>query len=208
MVKFIIEVINVSQPRFTKTAGGGYSAVEVAYKRDGKTDGKKLVDFNSKDSPGGKAVYELFLKAKEGQTYEVEAQKGEKFWNWVAATPITVEKESAGSGDGAQSDTSSPGDTGGDEPKGRAPSKPSGRVTGSNYETPIERAKRQRYIVRQSSFTNALELLKANTTPQVTPSGNIIPVTAQQVIAVAKEIEAYVFSPTGKFDDMDDDIPF
>lgn len=208
MLKFIIEVINVSQPRFTKTAGGGYSAVEVAYKRDGKTDGKKLVDFNGKDNPYGKAVYDLFLKAKEGQSFEVEAQKGEKFWNWVSAAPVTVEKESDGSGNGAQSDSSGPGDTGGDKPEGRAPSKPSGRVTGSNYETPAERAKKQRYIVRQSSVTAALELLKANTTPQVTPSGNIVPITAQQVIAVAREFEAYVFSPTGKFDDMQDDIPF
>lgn len=35
-----------------------------------------------------------------------------------------------------------------------------GRVTGSNYETPAERAARQRLIVRQSSLSNALQFFE------------------------------------------------
>jgi hypothetical protein len=75
-----------------------------------------------------------------------------------------------------------------------------GRVTGSNYETKEERAARQILIVRQSSLSSAVELLGA---------GNSV----ADVIATAKQFEAYVFGPDANptkevnFDDMEDDIP-
>lgn len=36
------------------------------------------------------------------------------------------------------------------------------RVSGSNYETPEERARRQVYIIKQSSLSTAVEILKAS----------------------------------------------
>ena len=75
-----------------------------------------------------------------------------------------------------------------------------GRVTGSNYETKEERAQRQIYIIRQSSISSAVELLGTGA-------------KTADVIATAKEFEAYVFAkeanPTKEinFDDLEDDIP-
>ena len=75
-----------------------------------------------------------------------------------------------------------------------------GRVTGSNYETKEERAQRQVYIIRQSSISSAVELLGTGA-------------KTADVIATAKEFEAYVFAkeanPTKEvnFDDLEDDIP-
>ena len=75
-----------------------------------------------------------------------------------------------------------------------------GRVTGSNYETKEERAARQVFIIRQSSLSTAVELLGQGK-------------SVDEVIATAKQFEAYVFSkdpnPTKEvnFDDIEDDIP-
>jgi len=75
-----------------------------------------------------------------------------------------------------------------------------GRVTGSNYETKEERAARQVFIIRQSSLSTAVELLGQGK-------------SVDEVIATAKQFEAYVFSkdpnPTKEvnFDDLEDDIP-
>ena len=81
----------------------------------------------------------------------------------------------------------------------------------STYETPEERAKRQVLIVRQSSLSSAIELLK---TDKKSP-------TVPEVLQVAKQFEAYVFGnddpfgleskePVNKLptvDDLEDDIP-
>lgn len=204
MVKFVIEVINVSAPKYTKTANGGYNAIEVAFKRDGKVDGKKLVDFNGKDNPYGKSVYDFFVALKGGENVEVEAQKGEKFWNWIGVTPVGKAEQSSSPANAPQSDTEQPSGDSGNKPRGRPVGSTRGRVTGSNYETPAERAKRQVYIVRQSSITAAIELLKSQGAPFDT--GN--------VIEKARQFEEFVFEPKadlekpGKFDDMEDDIPF
>jgi hypothetical protein len=75
-----------------------------------------------------------------------------------------------------------------------------GRVTGSNYETKEERAARQILIVRQSSLSSAVELLGTGK-------------SVADVIATAKQFEAYVFGPDANptkevnFDDLEDDIP-
>jgi hypothetical protein len=91
---------------------------------------------------------------------------------------------------------------GDDAPAGTAQAKPAtgGRVTGSNYETKEERAARQILIVRQSSLSSAVELLGTGK-------------SVADVIATAKQFEAYVFGPDANptkevnFDDLEDDIP-
>jgi hypothetical protein len=91
---------------------------------------------------------------------------------------------------------------GDDAPASTAQAKPAtgGRVTGSNYETKEERAARQILIVRQSSLSSAVELLGTGK-------------SVADVIATAKQFEAYVFGPDSNptkevnFDDLEDDIP-
>ena len=76
-----------------------------------------------------------------------------------------------------------------------------GRVTGSNYETKEERAARQILIVRQSSLSSAVELVAATSTE---------PSTVDNVIAIAKQFENYVFSKSTGIDainELEDDIP-
>ena len=72
-----------------------------------------------------------------------------------------------------------------------------GRVTGSNYETKEERAARQILIVRQSSLSSAVELLGVGK-------------SVEDVIATAKQFEAYVFAKSTGIDainEMEDDFP-
>lgn len=167
-----IEILTVGTPVFTKTARGGYNSLEVAFKNhsfEGKVEGKKLVDFNDK------AVFEFFKGLKQGDQVLVTKEKGEtdQFWRWVEASLSdgTVP---------AKAPQASP------EVNTSGPSKPvgsTGRVTGSNYETPEERAKKQVYIVRQSSLTTAIELFKA------VGNQNI---QATDVIEMAKVFEQYV----------------
>jgi hypothetical protein len=74
---------------------------------------------------------------------------------------------------------------------------PATRVAGSNYETKEERAARQVYIVRQSSITNAITLLGAGH-------------TVDDVLNVAKQFEAFVFSKSTGVDvinEQPDDVP-
>jgi hypothetical protein len=59
-------------------------------------------------------------------------------------------------------------------------------VLGSNYETPAERAKRQVYIVRQSSINAAIALYVAQN-----PKGAAVSV--EEILKVAGTFEAYVF---------------
>ena len=71
------------------------------------------------------------------------------------------------------------------------------RVTGSNYETKEERAARQVYIIRQSSLSTAVELLGQGK-------------SVADVIATAKQFEAYVFSKAEgveAINELQDDIP-
>jgi len=79
-----------------------------------------------------------------------------------------------------------------------------GKVSGSNYETKEERAARQIYIVRQSSISAAIGALSvgAKSSPN-----------SADVIKLAKEFEAYVFSKEEavkgpEITDMQDDIPY
>lgn len=70
-------------------------------------------------------------------------------------------------------------------------STPTGKVANvtpkSTYETPEERAQKQVYIIRQSSLTAAIATLKENEA-----------LNADDVITIAKQYEAYVFSEKAK----------
>ena len=139
---------------------GKYDLLTVDYKdlRQDKNATKKVVSFTNKD------VYNTLKAAQSGEEFTVTAVKGEQYWEWQNVSPR------------GQAPAES---TGGNV----AASKPAATTPKSTYETPEERAKKQLYIVRQSSIGAAINLLK---TEKVIPS-------VADIIATAKQFESYVF---------------
>jgi hypothetical protein len=172
---FQIEVINVKQD--TKpTAKGSYTVLDVAYKRldTGKIEGKKIMSFTNKE------VFGALSTATNGSMFNVEAQKNEQsgYWDWVKVQQANPSSTTVANVPRAGTPT----------PK-------------STYETPEERALRQRMIVRQSSLSNAIETLK---TDKVSPK-------VEEVLSVAKIYFDWVMEKEQEkvpdFSDMQDDIP-
>lgn len=173
-----ITVIDVGTPN-THTAKNGrsYQSMEVTYKgENGNVASKKLMSFANPE------VFKQASTWEKGANVNINAQKDDNgYWQWVGilgdgeTPPVTQQ---------AQASTSS---------------KPSTRVTGSNYETKEERAERQVMIVRQSSLSNAVATFALDGTKA----------TPKQVISLARTYEDYVFgrsTPT-TLEDMEDDIP-
>lgn len=148
------------------TAKGSYQTADVAYKNNsfqGKVEGKKVMSFGAT-----KDSFATLAQASPGQTYEVTIVKNDKGYNdWVSMAQAQP---------GAPSPVAptATGTTG----------KPAAASPRSTYETPEERAQRQVLIVRQSSLSSAAAVLTA---------GAKTPPSAQAVVALAKEFEAYVF---------------
>lgn len=99
------------------------------YDDNGKTYTKKVMSFAN---PG---VFATLRDAKNGDVFNITTVKNEKtgYWDWTSAQVA----------DGAA------------EPAGAA-AKPFAARTGSTYETPEERAIKQRLIVRQSSLAQSI----------------------------------------------------
>ena len=182
LIKFIsVETID----KVTKT-NKPYVELEVAFKNldfQEKLEVKKLNPFGNKD------VYNTLKSAKNGEVYDIERVKNDGgFWDWVAI------KSGGAAQSTSQTSTIASGSTASPSPK-------------STYETADERAKKQVYIVRQSSITAAISTLK---TDKKSPS-------LEEVISAAKVYEAYVFGLTPVAGavaladlpplDEDDDIP-
>jgi hypothetical protein len=163
----VIQVKNETRPN--KNGNGSYQMLEVAYKnlKDGKVGAKKLMSFNDK------VVFSTFAEAKSGDIFEVTSEKKGDFWEWTAAS------------------------------RGQGPSAPSATSTGVNkapkstYETPEERARRQVYIMKQSSVSSAIALLG---------TGAKAPPALTDVLKTAQEI--YNWVSTTQLEEMLDDIPF
>ncbi len=171
-MNFQIEILAVN-PTTKPTAKGSYTQLDVAFKKDGKTEGKKIMPFGA-----SKAAYETLKNAKFGETYTITSVKNEQsgYWDWTDASV------------GGAGNTISAG--------GAKPT----LSPKSTYETPEERAKKQVYIVRQSSISAAVALLHNDKKPA----------DANEVIATAKLFEAYVFgndSPIPDITEMEDDVP-
>lgn len=144
---------------------GKYDLLTVDYKdlRQDKNSTKKVVSFTNKD------VFNTLKGASSGDEFTVTAVKGEQYWEWQNVSPRGQ----------APADVPSGGSS-------SAASKPAAASPKSTYETPEERAKKQLYIVRQSSIGAAINLLK---TEKVIPS-------VADVLATAKQFESYVFGVT------------
>lgn len=118
-----------------------------------------------------KAAHDVLILAQPGDTFEIEVKKNDRGYNdWVSAVK-------GGAPTASNVNTS---------PRTTPTASPSGATAAprSNYETPEERAKKQVYIVRQSSISNAVDLLSVGqkSTPDV-----------DKVLEVAKRFEDYVF---------------
>lgn len=187
-----IKVIAITKGQKMSAKGTPYEQLEVTYKNltyNNKTETKLLLPFGAQ-----KSAFEALSNAIAGDEFTVQVQKNAKGYNdWVSATP--------GATAPAPAQAFASGGVG-----GQATASPR-----SNYETPEERAKRQIYIVRQSSVSNAIELLT---------TGAKAPPAVEDVLKVAKEFENFVFGTdtTGNAKEaavgadglanMDDDIPY
>lgn len=166
------------------TNRGKFDQAEVTFKNlsfQEKVEAKKVMSFVNKD------VFETLKSAKSGDEFIIKREKDDKgYWQWV----------------GISAGGSSPAANGGSPAKTAATPAPK-----STYETAEERAKRQVYIIRQSSISNAIEMLK---TDKKSPS-------VEEVLGVAKVFEDYVFGLNLDADnpnvqsvpefDPDEDIP-
>lgn len=141
-----------------------------------KVDGRNILSFVDKD------VYAALKDAQKDDVYELSEITNDKGYPQVtSATKLAAD---------------SVADTAGQS--GKVQSTPAPR---SNYETPEERAERQKFIVRQSSLERALDNLSI---------GAKGPVEVKLIIAQAKEFEDFVFGKlTGMaaIAAMQDDIP-
>lgn len=187
-----IQVLSVSTTTKTNTKGKAYQELEVAYKNlsfNGKVEAKKLFDFGAQAE-----TFKVLATAKGADVYEVEVVKNNAGYNdWVKAT----KGSSAGTASTPESTSQSVG-------RNTAAS-----ATKGGWETPEERAKKQIYIVRQSSISAAVNALSV---------GVKSPPKSDEVIAYARELEAYVFEAdraasvaskdVGTIDTIDEDLPF
>ena len=155
------------------TARGSYQELEVVYKN--LTFQGKVESKKIMSFGAGAPSFTTLSTASGGSVWEVTVVKNDKGYNdWTACSPAT----------GSPSPSDSPAAA--VAAKGNATPR-------STYETPEERAQRQVLIVRQSSLSSAVSSLAIGSKSAPKP---------HEVIAVAKEFEAYVFGivdpgPTG-----------
>lgn len=166
--------------KMTKT-NKPYQVAHVTYRDDqGKLAERDIMPF------GNQANSNKFLSTAAPGFYTITLEKNDAGFNdWVSVTAGEAVQGNA-------APTARP--AGGASPAPR-----------NTYETPEERAIKQKYIVRQSSLTNAISLFELDK--------KHVP-TIQEVIATAKAFEDYVFGVKqqeegglGGLNEIEDDIP-
>ena len=158
-----ITILNVQSTTQTNKAGKPYQMLEVAFKNNtfGKVESKKLMPFGAQ-----KAAFDALANAQAGAVFEVTVVKNDQGYNdWTAITQAPP-----GSINNAAVTSAKP---------------TAGNVTQvkSTYETPEERAKKQVYIIRQSSLSSAISML--------TP-GAKSPLKVSEVLDIADELFNWV----------------
>jgi hypothetical protein len=168
-----IEIVAVTENQKQSKAGKAYTELEVIYKDDsGKASTKKIMSFMNP------AVFKAVQGAKGGDKIAVTTQKDDNgYWQWTGI-----------GGNVTTTSAVAPATT------------PAAKVT-SNYESKEERAVKQRYIVRQSSLSNAVDILSVGAKT----------LDKKAVLELASELEEWVFRvdtpKVGSIDEMEDDIP-
>lgn len=171
-------------------AKNSYQQLEVTYKDldKNKVASKKVMSFAKPET-----VFKSLVTAKPTDVYDIELLKNEGtgYWDWTSATKSTnVQQASTSVGAPASVTSTSTTSKGG-------------------WETPEERAKKQIYIVRQSSLSTAAAILSVGV--KSAPKAN-------ELISYARELENYVFESdraqavvsqdVGTIETMDEDIPY
>ena len=140
MSQMIIKIIDVDQQSAKSKAGKPYDFLEVSFKNmtfQEKAETKKIFPFGSKE------VFDTLKRASKGQVYSVLREKDDAgYWQWIGIQEGEVQMETTSKGE--------PAKAGG------------GVATKSTFETPEERAKKQVYIIKQSSIGHAIEILKTD----------------------------------------------
>lgn len=162
-----ITILSVQTTTQTAKSGKPYQQLEVAFKNNtfGKVESKKIMPFGAQ-----KAAFDVLANAATGSVFEVTVVKNDAGYNdWTAITqaaPGSVAAQGSINGAGNAKATG-------------------GNVTQvkSTYETPEERAKKQVYIIRQSSLSSAISML--------TP-GSKSPLKVSEVVDIADELFAWV----------------
>lgn len=186
-----IQVLSIELNQSISKNGKPYEQLVVAYKdlsNGGKVASKTIMPFGfQKDS------FTTLKAAKPVDVYEVEVQKNEAGYNdWIRA-----KKGSAQTVPETKSVST-------------VASNGSSNAKSTSWETSEERAKKQIYIVRQSSISAAVNALSV---------GVKTPPKPEDVIEYAKQLESFVFSTgsaetvvrqdVGTIEDLEEDpIPF
>lgn len=172
-MQFVIEVIQTKVETKPGKNNKTYQQCEITYKRldTGKIEAKKLMSFTSP------AIFSNASAASAGSQWEVVSEKEGEYWQWKSFTAIAP---------------------------GAAPSaKPAvgGTINKSSYETPEERAKKQVFIIKQSSLAQAIALLSV---------GAKSPPSTELVLQEAQKFTDWVMDtspPKRDLFDEDNDIP-
>ena len=160
----------------------GYQKAEVLYDAGQYTNQvKKLMSFVNPD------VFKTISTATKGDLFEITSIKDDKgYVQWTSIKPANGEDGGTGSV-GA--------------PAARSATGSSSPVIKSTYETPEERAVKQRLIVRQSSLAQAIEYQKQ--------LGEVN--TLEGILVNAERLADWVYEKPSLFDqpnDLDTDIPY
>lgn len=162
-----IQVLSVEVNNSTSKNGKPYEQLVVAYKDldfGGKVASKTVMPFGFQ-----KETFTTLKNAKPTDVYDVEVVKNEAGYNdWIKATKGTAATVMNVNPSVSSTQTSS------------------GQTKGG-WETPEERAKKQVYIIRQSSLSTAVTALTA--------TGKAVP-NVEEVIKYARQLEDFVFGTT------------
>ena len=168
-----IQVEQVKGPKTIKGKGNkkDYKEVSVVFIQDGNT---RTYTARSFVNPN---MCKQMLDLEEGETYWVDIQKNESdYWEW---REIHEEKpQNAG-----RSRSRSGGGDSGSSSGGGPRSTYGGKVTGSNYETPQERGRRQLFMSRGAAIKTVLGMMDK------------LPTTAkqwEQIEAASEKVAAFV----------------
>jgi hypothetical protein len=158
--------------------GKKYVVAEVSYKNltFGKVESKKIFSFGAQEQ-----AFKAIADSKHGDVFDIEVKKNDAGYNdWVKASQQAPGATTQAPVVAASGFTPKPAWQG---------------------ETSEERAKKQTYIVRQSSISAAVAALCA---------GAKTPPTADSVISYAQQLERFVFSenkPSDNLFTMPNDLP-
>ncbi len=184
-MQFNIEILNVSKSQQPTKTGKMMDVIELAFKKDGKVEGKKLFPAFAKE------VCKKLESAKSGETYTVTAEKEGEYWQWkeVSQGGSSSQQSSGSSSGGSQINSATKSPVKGD------------------WETREERTARQVMIVKQSSLAQAVASLKQD---KGTLAPDVVLELAQMYTdwVLATPTTQPAAAKQDAFEGMEDDIAF